>query len=213
LWIRRTSSFIHDGTAPVAAVSLAFWLARVRRGRTALILVGALAGAGCVASFPQVWKNWTAREFPPQQLARFAGFRERIPPGADVFWPGSPVAVWVLLQRPSYLSVIQTSGMVFSRRSALELERRADALGGAINSGSFMSWNAGTTMMLSRQQLEQACDAGAFEYLVTPTDLGVDPVAEVSSASGPASKKIRLYRCPAPSPVPAAAQTLAAAAT
>jgi hypothetical protein len=213
LWIRRASSFMHDGTVPIAAVSLAFWLARMRRGRTALLLLGGLVGAGCVASFPQTWKGWTTREFPPQQLARFSGFRERIPPGADVFWPESPVAVWVLLQRPSYLSVIQTSGMVFSRRSALELERRADALGGAISPGSFMSWNAGTAMMLSQQQLKQTCDTGAFEYLVTATDLGVAPIAEVPSVSGPASKKIRLYRCPAPAPATAFAQTLAAAAT
>jgi hypothetical protein len=209
LWIRRASSFMHDGTVPITAVSLAFWLARRRRGRTALLLLGGLASAGCVASFPQTWKSWTTREFPPQQLAGFSGFRERIPPGADVFWPESPVAVWVLLQRPSYLSVIQTSGMVFSRRGALELERRADALGGAINPSSFMGWNAGTAMMLSQQQLKQTCATGEFLFLVTSADLGVDPIAEVPSASGPASRKIRLYRCPAP----AAAQTLAAAAT
>jgi hypothetical protein len=213
LWMRRASSFMRDGSAPIAAVSLAFWLARLRRGRTALILVGGLAGAGCVASFPQIWKSWTTREFPPQQFARFSGFRERIPPGADVFWPESPVAVWVLLQRPSYLSVIQTSGMVFSRRSALELERRADVLGSAINPGSFMDWNAGTAMMLSQQQLEQTCATGAFEYLVTATNLGIATVAEVPAASGPPSKKIRLYRCPAPAPATAPAQTLAAAAT
>jgi hypothetical protein len=185
----------------------------MRRGRTALILVGALAGAGCVASFPQIWTSWTTREFPPQQLARFAGFRERIAPGAEVFWPESPVAVWVLLQRPSYLSVIQTSGMVFSRRTALELERRADALGGAIHPGTFMGWNAGTGMMLSLQQLKQTCAAGEFHFLVTSADLGVDSVAEVPAASGSASRKIRLYRCPAPAPAPAPAQTLAAAAT
>jgi hypothetical protein len=209
LWMRRASSFVRDGTAPIAAVSLAFWLARMRRGRTTLLLLGALAGAGCVVTLPQTWKSWTAREYPPQQLARFGAFRERIPPGAEVFWPESPVAVWVLLQRPSYLSVIQTSGMVFSRRSALELERRADALSGAINRGSFMGWSAGTAMMLSPQQLEQTCATGEFQFLVTSVDLGIDPVAEVPSESGPATKKIRLYRCPAP----AAAQALAAAAT
>jgi hypothetical protein len=213
LWIRRASSFMHDGTVPIAAVSLAFWLGRMRRGRTALILLGGLAVAGCVASFPQTWKSWTTREYPPQQLVRFSGFRERIPPGADVFWPESPLAVWVLLQRPSYLSVIQTSGMVFSRRSALELERRAGALGGAINPGSFMGWNAGTAMTLSQQQLKQTCATGEFQFLVTNADLGVDSVAEVPAASGPPSKKIRLYRCPAPAPATAAAQTLAAAAT
>ena len=209
LWLRRASSFTHDGTVPIAAVSLAFWLARLRRGRAALVVLGGLAGAGCVVSFPQTWKSWTTREFPPQQVARFSGFRERIPPGAEVFWPESPVAVWVLLQRPSYLSVIQTSGMVFSRRTALELERRAASLGAAINPGSFMSWNAGTAMTLSSQQLMQTCATGEFQFLVTGRDLGVAPLAEVPATSGSASQRIRLYRCPAP----AAPQTLAAAAT
>jgi hypothetical protein len=198
LWIRRASSFTHDGTAPVAAASLAFWLARIPRGRAALILLGGLAGAACMASFPQTWRSWTMRDFSPQQVARFSAFRERIPPGADVFWPESPVAVWVLLERPSYLSVIQTSGMVFSRRTALELERRADALSGAMNPGSFMSWNAGSAMMLSQQQLKQTCESGAVEYLVTPGDLGIAPIAEVPAAAGSASKNIRLYRCPVP---------------
>jgi hypothetical protein len=214
LWMRRASSFAHDGAAPIAAVSLAFWLARMRRGRSALILLGGLAGAACVAAFPQTWKSWTMREFTPQQVARFSGFRERIPPGSNVFWPESPVAVWALLNRPSYLSVIQTSGMVFSRRSALELERRANALGGAVSPGSFMSWNlSGAAMMLSQQQLKQTCDTGEFQFLVTGADLGVEPLAEVRSASGPASKKIRLYRCPTPPPAPAADQALAAAAS
>jgi hypothetical protein len=211
--MRRASSFAHDGTAPIAAVVLALWLARVRHGRAALLLLGGLAGAGCVAVCPQTWKSWTTREFPPQQLARFGAFRERIPPGSNVFWPESPVAVWVLLQRPSYLSVLQTSGMVFSHRTALELERRANVLGGAINPGSFMGWNAGTGMMLSRQQLEQTCGTGVFQFLVSSAALGIDLIAEVPSASGSASNKIRLYRCPAPAPVPAAAQALAAAST
>jgi hypothetical protein len=76
-----------------------------------------------------------------------------------------------------------------------------------------MSWNAGTALALSQQQLKQTCDTGAFEYLVTATNLGVAPIAEVPAASGPASKKIRLYRCPARAPATAVAQTLAAAAT
>jgi hypothetical protein len=77
-----------------------------------------------------------------------------------------------------------------------------------------MSWNlSGAAMMLSQQQLKQTCDTGEFQFLVTGADLGVEPIAEVRSASGPASKKIRLYRCPAPPPAPAADQALAAAAS
>jgi hypothetical protein len=68
-------------------------------------------------------------------------------------------------------------------------------------------------MMLSREQLEQTCSTGVFQFLVTSADLGIDPIAEVPSATGAASRKIRLYRCPARAPVPAAAQALAAAST
>jgi hypothetical protein len=86
--------------------------------------------------------------------------------------------------------------MVFSRRNALELNRRATALRFALPPSSFMNWStAGTGMNLSKQQLKQACDLSEFEFLVTPVDLGVEPVAVVPSSSGPSSKKIRLYRC------------------
>ena len=52
-------------------------------------------------------------------------------------------------------------------------------------------------MTLSPQQLKQVCGTNAFEFLVTGAELGAEPVAAVPSASGPASKKIRLYRCQA----------------
>jgi hypothetical protein len=145
---------------------------------------------------PQTWRSWRAREYPPTQIAQFAAMREHIPPGSNVFWPDSPVGIWMLLDRPSYLSVIQTSGMVFSRPSAQELDRRANALRSAVSPSLFMNWNTGGTgMNLSRQQLRQACATGEFEFLVTGADLGEEPVAAVPSATGSASKKIRLYRC------------------
>jgi hypothetical protein len=196
LWIRRAMSFSRDGTAPVAVITLAWWLARSRRGHPASIVLGVLAAVGCTALFSQTWHSWTAREFPSKQVAQFAAFRERIPPGSEVFWPESPLAVWMLLDRASYLSVLQTSGMVFSRQSALELSRRAHALRFALPPSSFMNWNTGGTgLNLSRQQLKQACDTSEFEFLVTAADLGVEPVAVVPTLSGPSSKKIRLYRC------------------
>jgi hypothetical protein len=210
LWIRDATSFTHDGTLPVAIISLAVWLVRINRGRPVLVALSGLACAACAALLPYVWTSWTEREYTSERVAQFADFRAHIPPGADVFWPESPVAAWLLLDRPSYLSLMQTSGVVFSRQSALELDRRATALNPAVPRQYFMGWdNRGSNLNLSPQQLKRACGTGVFPFLVTARDLGIDPVAEVASASGPASKKIRLYRCPAP----AAAQTLAAAAT
>jgi hypothetical protein len=198
LWVRRAMSFAHDGTAPVGIMALAWWLARSRRGRPGLIVLAALASAGCATLLPQTLRSWTAREFTPQQVAQFAHFRQHIPQSSEVFWPESPVSVWMLLDRPSYLSVIQTSGMVFSRASAREFKRRADALSSAVSPSAFMDWNtAGTSMNLSKQQLKDACSTGEFGFLVSSADLGADAVAAIPVATGAASKEIRLYRCKA----------------
>jgi len=192
LWMRRSMSFVHDGTAPIAVISLAWWLARTRRGYPALIALGVLAAAGCAALAPQTWHAWTAREYPSIQIERFAAFRDRIPPGSNVFWPESPVAVWVLLNRPSYLSPVQTAGMIFSRPSALELKRRARALGSSMPPDIFMSWTPSGKLTL--EGLKQACESGEFGFLVSSIDLGAPPMATVPSFSGP-PRKIRLYRC------------------
>jgi hypothetical protein len=197
-WIRRTMSFAHDGGAPMALMTLAYWLSRTRLGGPALIALAAFAAGLCAVLLPQTWRTWTNVQYSAQDVVRFARFREIIPGGAEVFWPESTVSNWILLERPSYISVIQTSGLVFSRRNALELDRRASALGAAISRDSFMSWNAGGTgMTLSIQQLRQACSTGEFEFLVTGADLGLEQLAAVDSATGPVSKKLRLYRCQA----------------
>jgi hypothetical protein len=160
----------------------------------------AIAAAGaCAALLPATWAAWTNREFQPQRAAQFTAWRELIPPRSEVFWPESPVDTWLLLDRPSYLSVIQTSGMVFSRKTAIELDRRAQSLRAAVAPQVFMNWNnAGTGFNLSASQLEQACKAGDFTFLVTGAKLSFEPLAIVLAPTGPANRQIGLYRCPMP---------------
>jgi hypothetical protein len=197
LWLRRAMSFARDGSASIAAVALAWWLANAGRRRWGLILLATLATAGCAALAPQTWKLWTQRQYPAPEVAQFAPWRERIPPGADVFWPESPVAAWVLIGRPNYLSVLQTSGMVFSRDAAMELQRRAETLAAILPAASFLSWDgAASNLELSLQQLQAACQRAAFEFLVTRAELGVPPVGTIPQKSAPGSKGLRLYRCP-----------------
>jgi hypothetical protein len=195
LWLRRTMSFAHDGAVPVALVALVWWLDRGRVGRLAVPVMGVLALALCTALAPQTWRAWTLRAYPPAAVARFAQFRARIPEGADVFWPEAPLAVWLLLERPSWLSVLQTSGLVFSRDSALELNRRAQRLKEAIAPETFMAWNPlGMAVRPSPEQLAAACANGGFQFLVTPLDLGWSPLAAIPS-DGATARQIRLYRC------------------
>lgn len=54
--------------------------------------------------------------------------RELIPVGEDVLTFGPPSTVWIGLQRPSYLTGIQMAGIVFSRATALEADRREKAI-------------------------------------------------------------------------------------
>lgn len=195
LWLRRTMSFARDGAVPVALVALVCWLDRRRVGRIAVPVTGALALALCCVLAPPTWRAWTTRDYPPTEVARFAVFRARIPPGAQVFWPEAPLAVWLLLERPSWLSVIQTSGLVFSRSGALELNRRAEQLKAAVAPETFMVWNPlGMAVRLSSGQLTAACASGAFQFLVTPVDLGKPPLATIPS-DGATARQIRLYRC------------------
>jgi len=201
LRIRQAMSFARDGSVPAALMALAWWLACEARGRAAsmtLMLLAAAAACGCLWLAPQAWASWTAREFPAPRVAEFAPFRELLPRGAQVFWAESALGTWLLLDRPSYLSVAQTSGMVFSRQAAFEMQRRAVALRSAFSPQAFLSWTAGGGgMNVSPRQLEQACDTGEFPYLVTGALLNAVPIAAVPPESGSAARSIKLYRCPA----------------
>jgi len=197
LWLRRATSFTHDGTLTVALLVLVWWLAEAKRGRPGLVLLAALGAAACVVLFPTTSAQWTRREFPQRQVAQFAAWRERIPPGTDVFWLESPLAVWMLLDRPSYLSVLQSAGVVFSREAALELKRRALALSTIVPPDSFLNWDGqAASFGFSVKQLQGLCQLAAFEFLVTRADLGVAPAGFIPSESPPGSKGLRLYHCP-----------------
>ena len=201
LWLRRAMSFSHDGTAPMALIALAWWLCRSANGRPGLIVLATLATLVCVALFPPTWARWTTREFPPPLAAQFAPWRRIIPAGAEVLWPESPVSAWLLLDRPSYLSATQTSGLVFSQGAALEMQRRAQVLSPILPPSLFLGWNTGGSgLALSSQQLLGICQLAAFDFLITSADLKVPAAAFIRSKSGPATKGLRLYHCPVPSP-------------
>ena len=197
LWLRRLTSFAHDGSGPLTLIALVCALAHRARAFPIIALIGAATMGLCAALLPYTWRNWSQTEYPPSLVARFSVLREHIPRGSDVFWPDLPLASWILLDRPSYISIVQTSGMVFSRPSALELKRRADALSATIPSAQFLNWSLGyPDTRLSGSQQTQICNSGAIEFLVTPAKLGMEPEASVPSLTGPDSKRIRLYRCP-----------------
>jgi hypothetical protein len=196
LWIRQVTSVTVDGAAPVALVGLALWQTTRQRGLPALVALGVLAAGACIALLPDGWRRWSQQQFGPELVARFAPWRALIPPGSNVFWSESALETWMLLQRPNYLTVVQTSGMMFSRATALELERRARALSAVVPADAYLRLSGGGAGIgPSAQQLERACATNEFQFLVTPVRLDWQPAAAVPASVWHSSGGLRLYRC------------------
>jgi hypothetical protein len=199
LWVRQMASFAQDGTVPFALTLLVLTLTLRPRGVPGLVLIGALSVVACAALTPITWRLWSKQQFPPSLVAEFASWRAAIPPGKDVFWSESPLQVWVLLERPSYLSVVQSSGLVFSRAAAMEIRRRAQALSEVATPASFLSLAGnGAGLGPTPEQLRRACEAHEFEFLVTATTLEWTPLATLPKEVWHSSGGLRLYRCTTP---------------
>jgi hypothetical protein len=196
LWIRELAAAMTDCSNPVALVLLATWLTQHRRGGAPLAILGVLAAGTCVALAPDTWRRWTQQQFPPTLAAQFAPWRALIPAGSNVFWSEAPLSIWVLLDRPSYISVAQTAGILFSRGSSLELRRRAAALSAVTPPQTYFSFSGdGASIGPSVLQLNRACTTGEFEFLVTGARLSWKAIAQLPPTAWPAPSGLRLYRC------------------
>jgi hypothetical protein len=196
LLIRQMASFVQDGAVPLAAISFALWLAFRPRGTPGLVVLATVSAATLLALLPEVWAGWSQQKFPQTMQAQFAPWRALIPPGREVFWSESGPGAWVLLQRPSYFSVIQTSGVVFSRAAALEMQRRARALRAVVAPAAFMDFSGdGAGIGPSRAQLERACETREFDFIVSGVALSWAPLAQLPREVWHPSGGLRLYRC------------------
>lgn len=109
------------GLLPIALV---LWLAACSRfAYAAAGLATALLGVSVAA--------WDARAPWPRLIEQASEdanpFRDVLPPGAQVFWPGSHGRTWLVLGRPAWFSDDQGAGIVFNRQTALEYAERKRA--------------------------------------------------------------------------------------
>lgn len=195
-WIRKMAAVAGDGSVPIALVLLATWLAHPIRIRAPLAILALLVAGLCIGLFPDSWRRWTHQQFPPALTRQFAPWRALIPAGSNVFWSEVPLGTWELLDRPSYISVAQTSGMLFSRTAAMELVRRSEALSQVVPPQAYLSFSGdGAGIGPSLLQLSRACATGEFEFLVTGARLPWRPVAQLPREVWHSSRGLGLYRC------------------
>ena len=103
-------------TAPAVAAVITIWLiaTRVPARAAALLLATLLAVLLPLVARPTL-QQWTQRAFGESTHLDFADWRGIVPAGTEVLWLWNPVATWLLLERPSYMSLSQSAGLLFSR--------------------------------------------------------------------------------------------------
>ncbi len=126
-YVPQVGRLLELSPAAIPIVGLLILCIQGTRSRWALTAITGVLAAGTACALPMTLKNYRAGADPGQ----FAEWRDVIAP-ADVVlvlpYRNSAAFAWFTLERPSYLSVDQSAGVVFSRATALEVQRRSEVL-------------------------------------------------------------------------------------
>ena len=181
LWIRSTRS-----VAALSAASLGLCAA------SALALPGAFRSPGVEGVFIEA--------------PAFSDWRKAIPPDNNVLVipaHNSAAFAWFTLQRPSYLSVDQSSGVIFSRSTALEIRRRSEMLLPLMDPdwrllSRMRESKTGTgrrdlpARRLTRGILVTICSDPKLNFVIATENVGIGSVAEIHTGIW---KNWSLYDC------------------
>jgi hypothetical protein len=142
----------------------------------------------------------------PAEIAEFTDWRSAIPPTSNVLvlpTKNSASFVWFTLERPSYLSVDQSAGVIFSRATALEVRRRSEVLSSLMDP----DWEIRTNLAakhrgipkqnaqsrpLTAQALTGICADPQLGFVIAKENVGVDAIRH--SHAGP-WRDWNLYDC------------------
>ncbi|HTX23790.1 MAG TPA: hypothetical protein VMD03_03965 [Steroidobacteraceae bacterium] len=206
-WIMGQWLRAQEGNGVWYAVALvALWLVcqRVRSLAAAACLVMG-GGIICTALLLPASMAWTLASYPDSLRSQLAAWRRQIPPNAEVLWPVAPIGVWYLLERPSYWSLPQEAGDVFSRAKALEVHRRellvADAMQvsglmrGAPSSSTGTSAAITLAEQLDARGMARVCSDSQLAYYVSWTHLAPTPFAAITPNPRRPDTRLYLYDC------------------
>jgi hypothetical protein len=169
--------------------ALVWWGIRVRGMRWVPMLISAMLAAFSILILPAAF-NQSRTLAAAADVHEFADWANVIPPTSTVLVaPPRDVGafVWFTLGRPNYLALDQSSGVVFSRVTALEVRRRSEVLLPLMDpewkilsrlrakSGSGRKSDA-ATRPLTAKILIQVCGDPQLGFVVSPENIGFDPV-------------------------------------
>jgi hypothetical protein len=190
---------------PAALLSaLVWWLSRPSRGAWASPLLSAALIALSTLTFP--WAFAQAHTLAAwEDIHEFANWGNVIPPTSTVLVaPPRDVGafVWFTLARPNYLTLNQSAGVVFSRKTALEVQRRSQVLLPLMDP----DWNIWTklhtrpnstsksapTRPLTLGNLAQVCADPQLGFVISPSLSGFESLPHEQPG---AWKNWSLYDC------------------
>jgi len=188
----------------LVATLLAVYLTAVTRSTVVLTLITVSFGICGAIAVPRALKD-VPRDSALTELSAFADWRKVIPPASNVFVAPahySAAFAWFSLQRPSYLSVNQSAGVVFSRATAMEIERRSQVLLPVLDPNWRLRTNGRGTRAndavqrgsrpLTEERLVSVCSDPQLGFVVATENVGVGLVAHKHIGD---SKNWSLYDC------------------
>lgn len=162
--------------------------------------------AGCIAAVaalaPSSVYEWTTQRYGRDYQA-FEDWRALIPPRTEVLWFDAPVATWVLLQRPNYLSNTQEVSGVFSRAAAMAMKHRVDMLEPYLSNIRGAAWlddEPDEKEVVARANysvpLGALCaSAPDLRFIVTTRNMLAEPLATAPRGASRRYGAHKLYRC------------------
>ena len=190
LWVHRLRTILGLKIPGVLAAGL-FW-AGIRRCRSLMVPAVCCAALAALAVYllPLAFDRAQSRAWIAES-AEFTHWRHRIPPTANVYlYNGgdSPLFAWFTLERPNYVSVDQSAGVVFSRTTALEIERRAQDLRALASpdwqlltknrrrAGAKPGGKPAPLKPLTRKDLVDVCKDPELGFVIARQDVGFEPL-------------------------------------
>lgn len=178
---------------PAIFIVIAVWFATVgSRFAASVLAVAAITLFGLAIIVPRTYRTWTGSPY-ATTYSSFAPWRDAVDHQRSVFWFSNPVAVWLLLESPSYLSASQSAGAVFSRGTAAEIQRRAAVLEPLAGHSKLAISRKETGQMksLTADILQQICSDPQLGYVVSKDEL---PIAHLNAPKGRWGQ-MHLYSC------------------
>ena len=189
----------------VALVAWVLWMIRPNGSAWGISSAFAALIALCIFTWPAAFQQAHVYGLSASR-SEFAQWREAIPPQDTVLVVPARDAgsfVWFTLERPNYLALNQSAGVIFSRQTALEVARRSEVLLPVMSP----NWKIRSSMRspapsdqtkpapvpaMNLPNLKQICADPALGFVVSREEFGLEGLRHESPGSW---KDWLLYDC------------------